>query len=238
MKKSKVNQVENFEKLMVFCNTQSAVYKPSKASIQLAALSALLTQAQQSLRAADGARIAYQNAINARQPLFAGLPKLAARVIEALKAVDAPMETVKDAIAIKNKLTRAKRKLLPAPAGNGTAEPDKYRYGLSQLDFASKIENVEQLVNRVVAEALYKPNENDLKVASLAAFVQQLRTANRTVMNAQAALRNANRQLDVVLYQRAGVHNTAQLVKAYVRFMFGKGSAQDKDVSSLEFIKR
>jgi hypothetical protein len=149
------------------------------------------------------------------------------------------METVKDAIAIKNKLTRAKRKLVPIPAsGNGTAEPDKYRYGLSQLDFASKIENVEQLVNRVVAEALYKPNENDLKVASLAAFVQQLRMANRTVMNAQAALRNANRQLDVVLYQRAGVHNTAQLVKAYVRFMFGKGSAQDKDVSSLEFIKR
>jgi hypothetical protein len=36
----------------------------------------------------------------------------------------------------------------------------------------------------------------------------------------------------------AGVYNTAQLVKAYFRSMFGKGSAQDKDVSSLEFIKR
>jgi hypothetical protein len=239
MKKSRVNQVENFEKLIVFCNTQSAVYKPSKASIQLDALSTLLTQAQQSLRAADGARTAYENAINGRQSLFVGLPKLASRMIDALKASGVSAEVVTDANSIKNRLYGASRRLVPTTASNaGATVPASYQYGVSHRDLASKIENFERLVNRVTVEVLYKPNENDLKPASLATLVQQLRTANRAVMNAYMAMKNANRQLGVLLYASGGVYENARMVKAYLSSVFGKGSGQHKEVTLLKFTNK
>jgi hypothetical protein len=239
MKISKVNQVENFEKLIVFCNTQSAVYKPSKASIQLTALSALLTQAQQSLRATDGARTAYENAVNSRKPLFAGLPKLAARIVDALVASGASKAVITDAIAIKNRLHGPVRKLVPVTTpGTPNTTTNQYRYGMSHLDLASRIESMEQLINRVVMEPLYKPNENDLKVASLQALVQQLKVANRQVMNAYTSEKNARRLLNGVLYQANGVYENARLVKAYLRSVFGNTSAAYKEVVDLTFTSK
>jgi hypothetical protein len=238
MKNSKVNQVENFEKLIVFCNTQSAVYKPSKASIQLAALTTLLTHAQQSLKAADVASIQYENAINTLQPLLAALNKLTSRVVDALRASGASAEVLRDALAIKNRFNGSTRRLLPVATETVPAAGPFYGYGRSYLDFASKIENFEGLINRVSAEPLYTPSEEELKPATLLDFAQQLRTANRNVMNANVALKNANRLVNEALFNSSGVSENAQLVKAYLRSVFGKGSQQHRDVSQLEFVKR
>jgi hypothetical protein len=238
MKNSKANQVENFEKLIVFCNTQSAVYKPSKVSIQLAALTTLLTQAQQSLKAADVARMQYENAINARQPLFASLPRLTSRMVDALRASGASAEVVQDAVTIKSRFKSGTKRLLTPAAETAPATEPVYRYGLSQLDFASKIENFERLVNRVSAEVLYKPNEADLKATALTALAQQVRTTNRNVINTYMAMKDTNRLLNVVLFNNSGLFENAQLVKAYVRSVFGKSSQQGKDVAQLEFVKR
>ncbi len=238
MKNSKVNQVENFEKLIVFCNTQSAVYKPSKASLQLAALTTLLAQAQQSLKAADVARTQYENAINTRQPLFAALNKLASRVVDALRASGASAEVLQDAVAIKNRFNGSTKRLLTSAVEAVPAVEPTYRYGLSQLDFASKIENFERLVNRVSAELLYKPSEAELKPAALLTLAQQLRAANRNVINAYMSMKNANRLLNEALFNSSGVSENAQLVKVYLRSVFGKGSQQSKEVAQLEFVRR
>jgi hypothetical protein len=243
MKKSKVNQVENFEKLLVFCNTQSAVYKPSKASIEVAALNTLLTQAQQSLKAADVSRTAYENAINARIPVFRVLPRLASRIIDALKASGAPAEVIKDAVAIKSRFrSQAKRLVTPdqnvSPDGNASQGEPLYQRKISQLDFASKVENFERLVNRIAVEPLYKPNETDLQLTALDDFAKQLRTTNKNVINAYMTMKNANHLLNSLLYSTHGIYENAQAVKAYIRSVFGRGSTQHKEIAMLKFVKR
>jgi hypothetical protein len=243
MKKSKVNQVATFEKLLGFCNAQIAVYKPSKTSIQVAALETLLTQAQQSLKAADVSRTAYENAINARQPVFSTIPALAGRVIDALKASGASPEVVKDAMAIRSRFNSpAKRLVTPAqnglPDGNAQQGETIYQRRLSQLDLASKVENFERLVNRVSVEPLYKPNETDLQPAVLGMFVTTLRASNANVIGTFMAMKNANRALNALLFQATGIHGTAMATKAYLRSVFGKGSSEYREVGQFKFIKK
>jgi hypothetical protein len=243
MKNSKVNQVENFEKLLVFCTTQSAVYKPSKESIQVAALNTLLTQARNAMKAADVSRTAYENAINARQPVFNTIPRLAGRVIDALKASGVNPEVLKDAMAIKSRFNGPVRRLVtPAqngsPDGNAPEGEPSYQHRLSQLDQASLVENFERLVNRISVEPLYKPNETDLQLPALTAFVTELRTTNRNVINTFMADKNANRALNTILYTTDGIYENAQAVKAYIRSVYGRRSSQHSEVRQLEFIKR
>ena len=242
MKTSKVNQVATFEKLLGFCNAQGAVYKPSKASIQLAALNTLLTQARQSLKAADVSRTAYENALNARQTVFSTIPKMASRIIDALIASGASPEVVEDAGAIRRRFSSPAKVLIPSPGQttlpDGTAQGEAYQRRLSQLDLASKIENFERLVNRVSAEPLYKPNEADLTLAGLTTFAIQLRTLNKNVIVANQAMRNANRALNATLFNGNGIHGTALATKAYVRSVFGKRSEQHKEIALYQFIKR
>jgi hypothetical protein len=243
MKTSKVNQVENFEKLLVFCTAQSAVYQPSKESIQVAALNTLLTQARIAMKAADVSRTAYENAINARQPMFSTVHKLASRVIDALKASGVAPEVVEDAMAIKRRFNGpAKRLVTPAqngsPDGNASQGETLYQRRISQLDLASKVENFERLVNRVTVEPLYQPNETDLQLPALTAFVSQLRITNRNVINAYMALKNASHVLNSILFGTDGIHGNAKAVKAYIRSVFGRGTVQHKQVSVLSFTKK
>ena len=133
MKTAKVNQVATFEKLLGFCNAQSAVYNPSKASIQLTALNSLLTQAREFLRAVDSAHVAYVTAINKREEMFDKMLTLSRRTIHALKASEASAETLSDAIQLKNRLTTSRRLRKPVTDANGEppAPNAKRSYGVT-----------------------------------------------------------------------------------------------------------
>lgn len=245
MKYSKVNQVAAFEKLLGFCNAQGAVYKPSKASIQMAALNSLLIQAQQSLREADVTRTAYENALNARQPVFQSLPKLASRIVDALIASGASPEVVQDAGAIRRRFSSRGKVLIPSAEQiippsklEGPEQGGTYQRRISQLDLASKVENFERLVNRVTAEPLYAPNETELTIDALTTFAIQLRTLNRNVIITYEAMRNSRRTLNAILFSKTGIHGTATVTKAYIRSVFGKGSSQHKEISSYQFTRK
>src|SRR3954462_6277827 len=103
MKKSKLNQVGNFGKAVSFVNAQGAVYNPSNASIQVAALDALLTQAQGSIKAADVSRTAYEQAIHERQAVFRGIPKLSRRIVATMKANGISADAIEDVMTIKRR---------------------------------------------------------------------------------------------------------------------------------------
>jgi hypothetical protein len=238
MKNSKVNQVATFEKLLGFCNTQSAVYKPSKASIQLTALNTLLTQAQQSMKAVDSARISYENAINTREPLFQRIPKLGTRIINSLKASGASTQSIEDASAIRRRFRNHRRTAVGSPenatANAGTASSRTMSY----TDLASMVENFESLVNRVSTESSYKPNEADLQLTALSAFATQLRTANKNVINAHAAWKTATSALHLVLYRSNGIYENGVAVKAYMRSILPTENPQYRQISQFQFIKR
>jgi hypothetical protein len=83
---------------------------------------------------------------------------------------------------------------------------------------------------------LYKPNENDLKIASLQAFAAELKAANDAVSTNFVPLSQARSVRDEVLYTgEDSVVNTALLVKAYVSAAFGTQSGIYKNIKGLQF---
>jgi len=105
--------VANFDELISFATGYREAYNPSKASIKIDALKTLSTQAKASINTVSAAEPAYKNAVAAREAAFAPLSKLTTRIINALKATDAPKQVVDDAKSVARKIqgTRAKAKL-------------------------------------------------------------------------------------------------------------------------------
>lgn len=240
MKKSKLNQVGNFEKLVSFTNAQGLVYNPSKASIKVAALQALLTQVQGSVQAADVSRIAYENALNARQQVFRTVPKHARRIVAALKASGASRDVIDDCVTLYRRYRYQGRKpVVPSPdAANavvGKENEEAFCRKLSHLDLDSQIANFNRLVLRVGAELLYKPNEVEFQIPALTAFVITLREKNKSVINTYIVLKDANQLVNKLLHDNSGIYGHATAVKSYIEFLYGYGSVKHREVTSLSF---
>ena len=101
--------VANFEDLISFCTGYGAVYNPTKAAIQLAALNTLRTTAQSSITTVVSASTSFINVTNARQLVFAPIKPLSTRIGNALSATDASSEMIDDAKTINRKIQRARK---------------------------------------------------------------------------------------------------------------------------------
>jgi hypothetical protein len=239
MKKSKVNQVGNFEQLVSFINVQGAVYNPSKASIKTAALQILLTQSQGAMKAADVSRNAYDQAVNARQQVFRTIPPLALRITAYLQMVGASREVVDECRTIARRIngrgSRSENKT-PVSQSFAPAQPgEKVGRKLTYLDKESMIQNFERLVNKVIADPLYKPNEVELQAAMLTALIAPLRDRNKAVKNASVALNEAIFAFNKTLFGETGIHGQAMAAKQYIRVLFGYGSPKHRQVTQLQF---
>jgi hypothetical protein len=240
MKNSKLKQVGNFEKLVSFANAQGTVYNPGKAAIKVAALQTLLTQAQVAIQAADVSRSAYEASVNARQELVKAIPKLARRIHSVLKANGAPADVLEDVAIIKRRFTsRAKTEPVTAPvtsdgSENGTPQPRKRSY----LDLESMIGNFSRLVIRGTSEPLYVTNEADLKATALTATVTALRDRNKTSVTAYRTWRDAEQNVNRMLFDPSGIFGHATAAKAYIESLYGFGSLKHKQVTVLNFKKQ
>lgn len=233
MKNGNVNQVAAFGKLVGICNDLGARYNPSKAALTPTALATLLEQAQQSLEAVNVARVNYVLAINSRQDLYAGVYKLAARIVRALQASESSIENIREARMIRRKLapqpTVKKGKVVKTGAENPAPSPGHISY----LDYAGQAEafaNLVQLVERIPS---YAPNETDLQLATLQEMVAKLRNASLAVARTANALANARIQRNSYLLGKGGLFETGNAVKDYIRSVFGVTSEPVKELSKL-----
>lgn len=238
MKKGNVKQVAAFEQLLGYCNAHGAVFNPSKASIKITALNALLTSAQQSIQAVKVARSAYDNAVIARQIAFQELPKIATRIMNTLASTDASKEVVRKANAFRQSLSASTRNRapIPAPAGSQDAPAtDARTRSSSQLDFDLRTENFAALIQLLSTEPLYKPNEANLQVAALTTLASSLRDKNKAVIQAKVAYSNARFGRNKILYDTNGIHASAMAVKKYIKGIFGPDSPQFRQVGGIVF---
>src|SRR6218665_1814900 len=94
-----------FESLISFCAGYGSAYNPSKAELQIAALTALRTRALNSIGALNASKTALTNASNVRRGAFAPLKKLCTQVINALDATaSADKLLASDAKSINHKI--------------------------------------------------------------------------------------------------------------------------------------
>ena len=85
----------------------------------------------------------------------------------------------------------------------------------------------------------YAPNEDDLKLVNLNSYKDSLLSSTQAVDQTEAELNNKLIERDNILYiDGTGLYSIAQNVKKYIKSLYGAGSPEYTNVSSIEFTSR
>ncbi|MGE0076603.1 MAG: hypothetical protein AB7S48_01960 [Bacteroidales bacterium] len=104
------------------------------------------------------------------------------------------------------------------------------------MSYDSRLDNFDRLIKLLSSITAYAPNETDLKVESLTALYNDLKTKNMAVLNAETPLTIARLSRNEVLYKtNVGIVDISVDVKNYVKSVFGATSPQYKLISNLKF---
>jgi hypothetical protein len=233
--------VANFGNLCSICTGYGTAYNPSRTTLSLGALNTMQFESQKSLNLVHSAFSVHKNALAAREVVFKSFSKFMTRIINALKASDSTLEIDEKVSGLVMKLQgkRVSAKLTEeerqaqAAAGNEINEISS-----SQLSFDSRIDNLDKLITLLGTIPAYNPNETDLKIDSLKAYLEDLKAKNAAVIEAATALSNARIARNEMLYKvNTGMVDVAHDVKSYVKSVFGAGAPQFRQISGLEFRK-
>ena len=231
--------VSNFESLISFVKGYGATYNPSKDSIKIVALEAILANAKQSLIDIDTLFPAYTNAVSAREFAFAPLSKIITRVNNAIKATDTTE-------IVDNSVKTLVRKLQGTRASAKISDEDKKllaedgkevnQISASQMGYDNRVENLYKLLMLLNSIPQYNPNEEELKISTLTALYEDLKAKNTAVVETTTPLSNSRIARNEVMYKPlAGLVDIAFDTKVYIKSVFGPSSPQYKQVSKLEF---
>ncbi len=228
--------VANFQDLISFCQGYGTAYNPAKNNLKIPQLQTLYQQAQDTLDNAKTHKTAFDNATNDRRNAFADFKLLSTRIINALAVSGADALAIEDAKAINKKIqgTSSRKptstETSPPPAGTGNT------ISTSQQSYDRLIDHFTSLIELLNQNTFYKPNEQELKINALQDKLTELKTTNTSQINAFTANSNAMISRNEILYNKeTGLVQISKEVKQYVKSVFGAGSPQYNQVSSLEF---
>ena len=231
--------VANFETLINYCNGYGAAYKPSSPGIMMESLNSLLASAKTCLEIVATAKAGYDHTTNAREIAFKPLSKLCTRVINALDACGASKEKMDDARSIINKLQgrgTGKKEKSTTPDPNQPASQSTRHVTTSHRSFDSQINNLGNLIQLLLTESNYKPNEPELSISSLSTLLIALQSANLEAKITTTNLSNARIERDNILYlSNNSLCETAADVKKYVKSAFGADNPKYRQISKIAF---
>ena len=219
--------VGSFDKVLASCNALGARYQPKTPALTNTALSQLLERAQQSIVAVTVTRTAYRLAVNNRSESFAGIPKLAVRIVRMIASSESSPGHIADAMAIKNKFYSV-RKSQKSEGGSKVATRSSGR-----MNYETQMETFSNLVQIVQYLSSYDPNEADLKIDALKAMLADLRDKSQEVTRAAIDYSNARINRDLVIYGQQGVGPITVAVKDYFRAAFGTLSRESGQIIDL-----
>lgn len=233
--------IANFETIVTDVTSYGATYNPSKASLKIPAIGALLTTSKTTHSNAFLAELALNLAKDARAVAFKNLTPLVTKVINALKATDTTTQVDDTAKTIARKLQGRRA----TPKKTDEQKKDEAEKGKesseissSQMSFDSRIDNFDKLVKLLASIVLYAPNEAELKVVALTATLNDLKAKNQAVTNAEVAVKNARIARFNTMYKaNTGLVDIAYDIKTYIKSVFGATSPEYKKISTLKFTK-
>lgn len=234
-----VKNVANFGRYISYIIGYGAAYVPSNTVIELTNLQARQTVFQTAIDAVIPKASAETLAINERQVGFDDLQKLVPRILAAVDASTADQLFSNDARTIARKLQgrRAAPKVKDDPLTVDIDE-SKQTASSSQMSYDNQIGFFAELIGLLNANVDYKPNERDLKLESLESRLADLQSKNEAVITAAAEARTVRTARDATLYDNPqGVKELADLIKKYVKSLYGPSSPQLKQLQALKFKK-
>lgn len=228
--------LEYFRKGRDYAVSWGARYAPSNPLLLLTNFNSIIAAAEPSLDEVIGAKTPYRNATAAAQDAFLPLSELITRVMNSLKSSGVPASIVEDAKTYSRKIKGQSKTTRPQDDPN-SPDFDESAKGnsASQMSRTQRIENLDSLVSLLDAQALYKPNETELKVVTLKDFLADLKAKTEAVQLAFIELSNKRAARNAIFYTKdTGLVDVGKLFKSYVE-SFGRKSPEWSQVKSLNF---
>lgn len=181
-------------------------------------------------------KTAFDNATNGRRNTFADLKPLSTKIINAFAVSGADSLAIEDAKIINKRIQGTSSKKPTSTEAPTPPESTGGGISTSQQSYDRLIDHFTSLIEFLKQNKSYAPNEDDLKVTTLQTKLTELKTANTELINAFTANSNALISRNETLYHKqTGLVQISKEVKQYVKSVFGAGSPQYDQVSSLEF---
>jgi hypothetical protein len=231
--------VANFEDLINTCTGYGATYNPVNTALQISALTAQYTNADNLIDNVVTATDNYNKAVGIRQAEFEPLQKFATKLVNAYIAVNPSKQNIANAKTINVKVVPVStgpttEKIIAPPVVETPKD-----ISASQQSYDQLVEHFSKLVTLLSADPLFLPNEVPLQSASLNAKLIALKTSNTNFGIAYTAVTNTRIARDHALYDKTvGLCDTAQTVKAYVKSVYGASSPEFKMINKIQFKSR
>ena len=223
--KTIVKTAGSFDKVLASCKSIGGRYQPKPTALSITALSALADRSQQTAQAVIMTRAAYRKAVNDREGSFAGIPKLAVRIVRMLAVFESSRENIADANSLKNMLQIKGR-----PKKSGTEKTEETaapaRRAASRRHYDMRTETFADLISLIAGMNTYDPNEADLKLDALKETLADLKTKSHAVNVTAIAFDKARRERRELIYGANGMTERIKAVKDYLRGAFGSASME------------
>lgn len=228
----------NFSKLIDLVSAELS-YNPANPKLTKAALATQLTAGEAAVLGVATSGASNKLAITDCQLAYDKLSPTALSSRDYLKSSGAGKAFVDDGQTFITKITgnRKSKKIKDDPAT--PVDESKGSHSASQMSRENRVGNFESYIEILKQIPSYNPNEPNLKVSALTALATDLKAKNAAVNSTAAALSQARGLRDQLLYvAEDSIVNTALLVKAYVKAVFGADHQLYKQIKGLEFKRR
>lgn len=226
--------ISNFAQVISIVSGLGASYDPNNPLIELANLQTKLAALQTAFSAVAPLAATETLAVNDRVAVFEPLSKLVTRISNA-SAVN-----INDPLFADN-LRTIVLKLQGRRAGQVVNNPENAdeppkTSSASQMSYDNRLAHFFELITLLDTQGSYNPNEADLQIPALQTLLAEMQTKNAAVINATIAVQNARIARDEIAYNDTdGILALANLVKKYVKSLFGANSPQYKQLTALQF---
>ena len=227
--------VANLQKLTEQVNVYT-LYNPPVDNLKIANLQTLYTNASAKLTEVEDKRHANKNAITLRQSAFENLKSTTTKIINHLEILGLPKGTIDQAKSL-NRTIQGNHKKIENPIEEGKETPKTV--STSRQSYTQQAENFGILLQLLSTIPTYAPNEDDLKLVNLNSYKDSLLSSTQAVDQTEAELNNKLIERDNILYiDGTGLYSIVQNVKKYIKSLYGAGSPEYTNVSSIEFTSR
>lgn len=227
--------IEYFSEIISYVTAYGSAYEPSNAAIELSALNAALTLAQNSMTNVSTNLATYKITVNDREGAYTPLKKTATKMVNAIIASGATEKEIQDAKSINRKIQGTRHKKA-TPDDPGTPPPEGETHSTSQQSYSQLLEHFRNFIDLADSIPTYDPNEKELKIVDLRLYADSLGTDNLSVINSVTNISNARLSRNAAMYNDPDcLYQLVGWVKSYVKSVFGASSPQYKQIAKIPF---
>lgn len=233
---SEVGHVKNVANLKVMIKAVSLFtnYNPVNPKITVAELQNKYDESKAQLKNVDQKQALDNDAVNQRQYAFQKLEKLTTRVINSAEVITEDKKLMDDIDTFVDKI----RGVLATPQtdddqeGQETAEVRSN----SQQSYDNLAAHFGKILEHLEITPAYVPNETDITLQVLKAYLEELLQHNEITAGTLNALKAARRDRDKVMYNDdEGLYQRTLTVKKYIKSLFGANTPESDQISGIEF---